>query len=345
MVQPNFGGATISSLEEEQAPAPVEQEVTPTPIEQPAETEVATDQPNFGGNTIDSTEPKGGVIDYLLNPREEVKDTEGFKAGEANVNEDTTVMDTIFGKDEPIDPTKPPVMEKSGWSWLDNRNYTSKQTTAYMEYHMGQGKTKNQALTMLRAEGATPLDMSNASYHGMSTKSPSEAATDIGTKAIKRGFARTGLAIADTAVSIAGGLGADTTKEVAKLDFARGQMKAEHDQMEGTYGMQSPMETAVKYAPEVLSFGIAGGAKSVAATEAVVEYGLSRADGYSQGQSLARAATIGIVAGGAERVLNGPNLTNADGLTTEADDLLQYMNIKKGTKEYDQSSLIATAKF
>ncbi len=119
-------------------------------------------------------------------------------------------------------------------------------------------------------------------------------------------------------------------------------MKAEHDQMEGTYGMQSPMETAVKYAPEVLSFGIAGGAKSVAATEAVVEYGLSRADGYSQGQSLARAATIGIVAGGAERVLNGPNLTNADGLTTEADDLLQYMNIKKGTKEYD--TLVKEAK-
>ena len=83
MQQPDFGG-------EEILPTPIE-EPQATTVEQPTAVEQPADQPDFGGETIEpKAEPKGGVIDYLLNPREEVKDTEGFKAGEANVNDDTT---------------------------------------------------------------------------------------------------------------------------------------------------------------------------------------------------------------------------------------------------------------
>ena len=257
---------------------------------------------------------------------------------------------------EPRVPTPMPNMEQAGGvsEFFTGRKYTPEQVDEYINFRMESGVRKNDALNELKSMDATPLDMSNASYSGLSQAAPTQAASDIaGADAAQRGLLRTGLGMGQISSDIAGGLGLDNQEVNTKIEGARGYLKDKNQMMEDTYGMQSPVEQGIKYAPEVLTAAVnPTKILTTAGLEGYVAGMMARGEGKSGIDSLSEAGKG--AAFGAGGVITGKvvgsladnyvsTLSNEVKAMIKGTDVTekQLDNILKGVPKADQARVLS----
>ena len=240
---------------------------------------------------------------------------------------------------KPVPKVAPEMEQNTLTGWFTGRNYDVESINAFMDYNLANGMTKNEAIKELKSKGASALDLQTAIY-AVTLKGEAKKGRDLSTEeAIQthiiepaaRGYMRTRFATKGLANEINKKLGLDTTEDEAELDRAKGAYKASKENYSERMGMDSPLE----YLPEIATFAISGGgALAVGGKEMLAEFVISKGDGFSNGQSLARAVTVGLIAGGATRLLDGPTTVAKGKLTSETENLLEFAGIKKGSDEY-----------
>ena len=271
------------------------------------------------------------TADYMLDPLDK-PDSVAYDTGKESYKSTAEV-----NKQANETATEAPEMEgrNAVYEAFSGQNFSVAQINSFMDYHLAQGKKKNEVLGMLKDIEATPRDIQIASASNRSSRElSSEEAIDTHiVEPLKRGAMRGRLATYDLATDLNAALGAPEEETIArrdKSDNMKGIMQGSRADLAKDTGFVSPLEML----PEVATLAISGGgAIAIGVKEATAEFLISKSDGFSNGQSLARALTLGMITGGATRMLEGPALSKR-GLTAETENLLEYADIKKGTDEY-----------
>ncbi len=304
-----------------------------TEVALPSFDDVGGEVTEVADTTVDKPSLGSQVADYMLVPESDSQPkSEAYQKGY-----DSYVKPELKVNRQP--DVAPELDANTLTSWFSGRNFDVASVNSYMDYQQANGMTKNEALTALKEEGASPLDLQTAVYADNAKRRDLNTEEAFQTHVVEpagRGYMRGRFATMGLANDLNKALGIDTTEDEAKLEEAKGVFKASQDNFEDKYGITSPLE----FTPEIATFAISGGgALIIGAKEMAAEFLISKGDGFSNGQSLARSFIVGSIAGGITRLVDGPTTSvNSSGLTDETENLLEFAGIKKGSDEYKDLS-------